>query len=382
MKIALITHTRVNGSLGGTELVFISMANLLAGKGHSVGCFYYDTTEGSPAYKIASNVFVKNCYSKLKLAVAKKTSKFRSWFISDKEEKRRIRNAPNQLIISEVKRFKADIVLLFVPNSILYDLNKLNAPVIQMIHRAPSFIGKFPFFKACKPAMEACACLQVLMPEHVSEMSAYVHNPNIVAIPNVVPQYDTQSDVTAHTIIFVGRIVEEKRPWLIVQAFSLLMDQYPDWKVELWGEEHESPRASKRVRDLVTQYGLEDRVLLCGTTKNIKEKLKAASIMIMTSAHEGFCLALTEGMSMGLPAVVCKDCKTFHSIVRNEQNGYLCVPTAEGIANKLSKLMSSQDLRRKLGAQAKEDMKQYSADVVYSKWMRLMSEVVNKHLHN
>jgi len=231
-------------------------------------------------------------------------------------------------------------------------------------------------FLTLPEGLEQCNCIQVLMPKHIEELRRFIPNKNIVCIPNIVPQYKEQSDVTSHTIIFVGRIAEQKRPWLIIEAFALLKEEYSDWKIELWGEENVEPHISERVRLLIQKYDLKDRILFCGTTLEVQDKLRRASIMLMPSSQEGFCLALTEGMSMGLPAVACKDCSTLNTLVRHGENGFLCEPTPEDIALQLSKLMDSYELRKKLGNQAKEDMKQYRPDIVYDKWESLMHEVI------
>ena len=38
-------------------------------------------------------------------------------------------------------------------------------------------------------------------------------------------------------IIHVGRIIEgSKRQMLLVEAFNLIKDEFPDWRVELWAD--------------------------------------------------------------------------------------------------------------------------------------------------
>ncbi|MDY2868165.1 MAG: glycosyltransferase, partial [Mesosutterella sp.] len=89
---------------------------------------------------------------------------------------------------------------------------------------------------------------------------------------------------------------------------------------------------------------------------NVPSKLKNASIFAFPSEYEGFSLALAEAFAMGLPAVGCKDCPSVNSLIKNESNGLLTDPTPEAFAEGLAKLMGSEELRRKYGAQGREDI--------------------------
>lgn len=84
-----------------------------------------------------------------------------------------------------------------------------------MIHMAPTYFEKDNNFIASRDGLEKCDCIQVLMPEYRQELYQFIKNENIVYIPNIVPQYTVQLELTSPVIIFLGRIVEQKRPWLI-----------------------------------------------------------------------------------------------------------------------------------------------------------------------
>lgn len=62
-------------------------------------------------------------------------------------------------------------------------------------------------------------------------------------IPNGVPQYEKQVDLKnkkrgKYTIINVARLDKwPKRQYLIVEAFAEIANQFPEWQVELWGED-------------------------------------------------------------------------------------------------------------------------------------------------
>ena len=83
-------------------------------------------------------------------------------------------------------------------------------------------------------------------------------------------------------------------------------------------------------------------------------------------------------MAMGLPIAGCADCPSVNTMIRDGENGVLTQPTAEAYAEGLAKLMEDEELRRKLGTQAKEDMKAYSADSVWEAWDKLIQETIGR----
>ena len=197
----------------------------------------------------------------------------------------------------------------------------------------------------------------------------------MVYIPNAVSQFERPALLENPIIINVARLVSIKRQHLIVQAFFLLKDKFPEWTVEIWGQDR--GQYSDEIKQMVNELGLEDRAKICGSTNNVEQKLERASILLMTSSVEGFCLGMVEAMAKGIPAVGCEKCPAVNSIIRNGENGFLCDDTPDGIADTLAKLMSDLSLRRRLGAQAREDAKIYEPQRIWNKWESLLKSLRN-----
>ena len=132
------------------------------------------------------------------------------------------------------------------------------------------------------------------------------------------------------------------------------------------------------VNNLIREKDLSERIFFRGTTNNVASVLQNASIFAFPSLYEGFPLALAEAFSMGLPAVGCKDCSGVNSLIKDGSNGFLTDPTPEAFAEGLAKLMMSEDLRRQLGAQGRQDMKAFSADAVWGAWDKLIRELISE----
>ena len=210
------------------------------------------------------------------------------------------------------------------------------------------------------------------------------HHPTTVGYVLQIHQADSFSFMhlweQKYKIINVARIEKTaKRQHLLIKAFSLLADEFPEWGVELWGGDDVKGVYTKELRTLIQKKHLEERVFLKGKTDQVLSAYLNADIFAFPSAYEGFGMALAEAMSAGLPAVAYRSCPAVNEIVRNEMSGLLVDDGVEAFAAGLRKLMTCQELRSKMGAAAKKEMEQYAPEKVWDRWETLFAEVVAKH---
>ena len=379
MRIAEVDLIRVNNAYGGTERIFITLANAFVKRGHEVSCLYYDPVQGAPVVTPDPRIRLRNGCVGAVSHLIRAFCMLRALLIRNRIERHIMRSrAKEKVLLHELRKFKPDVILFFWPDPALKAVMSLGVPVIQMAHNASPYLARLPAVMATKKELTACAAVQVLTSWQADDIKKTIPNPNIAVIPNIVPSYKKASPLTGKTIIYAGRLCWEKRPDILVAAFGLLKDRFPDWKVEIWGEGFAEPAVTAKIKKMREDLGLNGRVLLCGTTKNIEDRLERASIIAMPSVMEGFCLALTEGMAKGLPAVVCSDCETFKEIVKDKVTGFSCAPEAASYAEGLAALMADEGLRRKMGQAARKDMERFSEEKVCEKWEALFGEVLKK----
>ena len=216
--------------------------------------------------------------------------------------------------------------------------------------------------------------IQVLMPEFIKKVHLFIPHVKTVCIPNAVNQKEKMMNLDSHTIINVARVVPVKRQHLLVEAFNLLKNRYPNWNVEIWGQTNDP--YSQIVQSCIEKYNLSNRVKMCGITTNIDKCFDHSSILIMPSSIEGFCLGVAEAMTRGLPVIGCKSCVGINSLIRNGKNGFLCEDTPESLAGALEILMENKSLRLKFGQQGWEDAKAFDPKNIWKKWNELILEVI------
>lgn len=386
MRILLLNTYRVVNAKGGTEKVFCDMANAMAEKGHEVFAVCLDKNQGLPGFQLDERVIFLNAQQRnLPLSLQPLSIKLRSLRLTHKE-RAEARDYLSDLATSHKIRetlspAHPDIAVAFQPEScqLLRIIYGGKIPIATMLHNVPNI-----FFHSRTPerlitSTESSDTIQVLQPEYKNELAKTFPNTRIVYIPNAVTQNNETAGAKKFKIVNIGRTCNQKQQDLLIKAFSLLTTEFPEWKIEIWGETHIDLEFTNQLKAQIAALGLDDRISLCGVTNDVKEKLLAASIFAFPSKFEGFPLALTEAMSYGLPSVGCKECPGVNTLIRDGQNGFLCDATPESLAEALRKLMRDQDLRLRLGAQAKEDMKEFAPERVWDQWEDLLTELVEKH---
>ena len=251
-------------------------------------------------------------------------------------------------------------------------------PIIAMMHNYPGVILK-NLNKAGIKEENKVAVHQVLMPSYVENARKYLST-DICYIPNVVQESDILLQRNNNTIISIGRLDPlQKRTDILIKSFGKISRLYPDWKVYIYGKaEISNQDYEKELRRLISELHLDSRVFLCGTTSNVMSVLCEADIFAFPSAYEGFPLALTEAMSIGLPSVGFRSANAVNELIHHNVNGILCNDGIENFAMGLSTLMNSKALRKKLGDQAKVDMMQYKSNKIWDMWEKLICKYMNK----
>lgn len=383
--VVLVNIWRVVDAKGGTEKVFCEMANQLISRGYRVTAVCHDENQGKPGFELNDEVHFINTYKKPSIFDVEPIRSIRA-FRFNKEKRRGKRYYISSFWKAQnIKQSMnlwddADIVISYQPQTtyILKEILKINKPVITMFHLTPAKFISRQSYHFCGNAVSSSACIQVLVPEYVDIVKQAHPDTNIVCIPNEAPQYEEVSPLTEKRIVNVARALRQKRPDLLIEAFALLKDRYPDWKCEWYGENNLHQEYAGYLRNLIQKNNLEDRFLFMGPTNEIQQKLKSGSIFAFPSEYEGLSLALLEGMSAGLPVVGCLDCPSMKSMIQDNVNGFLVQPQPEEFAEALARLMDSFELRQRLGKQSKETSKKFSPDVIWQKWDALIRTLINQ----
>jgi glycosyltransferase involved in cell wall biosynthesis len=122
----------------------------------------------------------------------------------------------------------------------------------------------------------------------------------------------------SRVILFLGRLVEQKEPAVLLEAVRLLSNDAMPIVTLFAGEGPLRPALEERAKELA----LGSRVRFLGNRNDADRLLAAADVLAMPSRFEGLPLAALEAMSAGLPIVGC-DAPGVRDAVQHDITGWL-----------------------------------------------------------
>jgi phosphatidylinositol alpha-mannosyltransferase len=281
----------------------------------------------------------------------------------DPRSRRRIRAA--------LERFRPDVVHAhepFSPSTGFFATLEATVPVVGVSHaymeRSVLFTAFSRTFRRVwdRPAVWIAVSEAALsfLRKHI-RADARTH-----VVPNGVDvepfRHATPADLpSGRRMLFVGRLDPRKGFPVAVDAFALLVREFPDLQLVVVGD---GPQ-----RDAVARLepGVRQRVTMVGAVRHslLPAYHSAADLFIAPSTgRESFGIVLVEAMAAGLP-VVASDIPGYREVVRNGIDGILVPPNdPESVAWVVRKILSDPALAERLRAAGHARAERYRWEVV------------------
>jgi glycosyltransferase involved in cell wall biosynthesis len=290
------------------------------------------------------------------------------------------------------RRLEPDTIIAFMPTANVlavlatFALSKSAMPVIvsERVHPAfdPTSKIRFWFKKFTYRRAQSVVVLSTLSAawfEHEMNVGSCTVIPNGVALPLpietaiIAPQDYVSSD--SKLLLVVGRISDQKQPFVALAAFQALIAEDPSWQLVFIG----SGDLENDLTQTVQQSSYAENVHHIRRAGNISDWYERANLFLSTSKFEGSPNALIEAMAHGCP-VIAFDCPTGPAeLITHEENGLLLPlgpqsTQAKRVSTALLKLAASDSLRQKIGEQASNVTKTYSDLVFFQRWTELLPQ--------
>ena len=185
-------------------------------------------------------------------------------------------------------------------------------------------------------------------------------------------------EVGVNRVVTIGRYAYQKGYDLLLQAWAELSriresENGEEWTLDIYGQGDQTD-----YRQLMAELGIDsNRCHLNGPVENVVKAYQESSIFVLSSRFEGFGMVLIEAMACGLP-VVSFDCPAGPDEIITDGVDGLLVPSGDvhTLAEKLMLLMSDENLRRRLGQQARQTAQRYDMTVLVNQWTALFEKVI------
>lgn len=207
-------------------------------------------------------------------------------------------------------------------------------------------------------------------------------------IYNPVHLMETDSDCDKENVVIsIGRMQGIKRQWHLLKVFKLVKEKCPDAKLIILGD----GELRKKLEELVSQLELTDSVSMPGNVSNVQDYLRLAKVFTITSRCEAMPCAVLEAMSAGVPVIACDipggireqleisvwvedeypirgECGIITPyILEAEEDSYTY--EEQCLADEIVKLLEKEDIRKKLGQNAKERAEAFTAEKIGEIWI-------------
>ena len=192
---------------------------------------------------------------------------------------------------------------------------------------------------------------------------------NVSVIPDPLSFIPVKkSTLTQKRIIAVGRYVYQKGFDLLLQAWSKVEKEHPDWQLAIFGDGDRTPYQQQ-----MHKLGIDSsRCHLNGPTLDIQQEYVNSSLFVFSSRFEGFGMVLVEAMACGLPVVSFACPCGPKDIVTDGVDGFLVENgNVNALADKLSLLMYDENLRLSMSIAGQTNARRFEMQQIAECWKAL-----------
>ncbi|MFD4117019.1 glycosyltransferase [Streptomyces niveus] len=194
---------------------------------------------------------------------------------------------------------------------------------------------------------------------------------NVGALPNALGALpELPSPRREKTVASIGRLDDQKGIDLLLESWSLMAAERPDWRLRIFGAGQDAAALKKQC----TALGLDGSVEWMGRTDDVAGVLAASSVFVQSSRGEGFPLALMEAMASAVPCAAFDCAPGVREIITDGEDGLLAPPgDTAALADRLLRLTGNPRLRDTLGDRARVNVQRYSEAEILRRWHELFA---------
>lgn len=282
-------------------------------------------------------------------------------------------------INQEIRLLKPQVVISFLTNNnILVGLAMMfiNTPLIVSERSNPIVIKPNMFWRLLRVFAYSRANTVVVQCSNFANFNKlFSKKTQVVPNPIIRPEVSVNNKEKRKVVRLtsVGRLAKIKQYDVMIKAFKLINEEWPNSELYIYGEGSERKNLEKLIFDLE----LENTVFLLGKTEEVYRALGNSDIYLMTSLQEGFPNALGEAMAIGLPVVAFECHEGLRDIIDNGINGILVTPgNIKEIVDQVSLLIEKKELREEYSKQAIKITEKYSLEKVVNMWEEILNSYV------
>lgn len=363
---------------GGIERVLSIKANFLAKKGNDIFIITTEQKDKQPCYNFNSKINFKDLQTNYR--------RNKSYF-----HPLNLLKLPQHIytLSRTIANIKPDVVVVCSHSTGTFFIPFINQniPKVKEFHfskfieinsrKNPKNKLKKWFFKFTDYVESKYDRLIVLNKDEAN----YFKTDNFTIIPNPLTFFPEKiSELNKKVVIAAGRIATVKGFDLLIDVWELVAKKNMGWKLHIYGEGE--TQYINILRKKIDELGLTESFIFMGKTNDIKQKMIASSIYVMTSHNECFPLVLLEAQACGLP-IVSYDCPHGPKNIIVKDSGKIIEQyNTVQFANSLVDLMSQPEELKRLGTNARKNSERFQIPLVMKQWENMFEELIQTKTRN
>lgn len=169
-----------------------------------------------------------------------------------------------------------------------------------------------------------------------------------------------------HEIVNFCRLNKQKNIPLLLDAFQLLLQDHPDYRLRIYGRGEEKDNLIA----LTKTMGLEDAVMFEDFAPDVHERIRDAAMYVCSSDFEGLSNSMLEALAIGMPCV-CTDCEGggARMMIQDHQNGLLVpVRDVQALYTAMKEIIEDPALAQRLCAEAAKVREELNTERIADLW--------------
>lgn len=283
-----------------------------------------------------------------------------------------------------IKKQKPDVVIPFTEGVYCFTILSLlgtGIPIIASERLDPAAMSKtrkllkrllLPFADWLVVQTQS---IKEYFPKKIQKKTSIIYNPVVTEVFREIDngQLTIENKGKLNRIISVGRLYPQKNQEMMIRAFAMVADEFPDWQLVIYGE---GPLRAE-LEFLVSSFKLQDRVLLPGRTEQVVEELRKSKIFCMSSDYEGMSNAMIEAICVGLPVISTKVSGT-EELIKDGENGFIVeIDDEKGFTNSIRQLISAPSLQDKMSVRNTQLANLFNINHIVGEWISLINTVIS-----
>jgi glycosyltransferase involved in cell wall biosynthesis len=178
-------------------------------------------------------------------------------------------------------------------------------------------------------------------------------------------------------MVFLGRLVPEKRPELLIEAFLKL--KYPNWKLVIVGGISDTKLYTEKLLNMIAG---NPNIIFAGELWGEKktEIIQNAGLFVLPSDLEGLPLAMLEAMNQGIP-VVASNIPPHQQLIGNNRGILFQAGSIDKCIDSLNWAIQHPKQMQKMAENAKQNVqKNYSWESIATEHLQLYSDITSGSL--